>query len=73
MTISMKDIQKLSVAEKILLAEKIWDSIPENTDELSISASDKKTLDSRIDKLESGKAKIVSWDGLKNKLRARRK
>jgi hypothetical protein len=44
MTISMKDIQKLSVAERIILAEKIWDSIPENSDELTISAADKKNL-----------------------------
>jgi putative addiction module component (TIGR02574 family) len=69
----MKEIQKLSVAEKIILAEKIWDSIPENADELTLNASDKKILDNRIDRLESGKAKTVSWNGLKNKLRAQKK
>ncbi len=73
MTISMKDIQKLSVAERIILAEKIWDSIPENSDELTISAADKKKLDSRISKLVSGTAKTISWSDLKNKLRVRRK
>lgn len=73
MAISMKDIQKLSVAERIILAEKIWDSIPENSEELTISAADKRKLDSRIDKLISGAAKTISWPELKNKLRVRRK
>ena len=73
MAISMKDIQKLSVAERIILAEKIWDSIPENSEELTISAADKKKLDGRISKLISGTAKTVSWSDLKDKLRVRRK
>jgi putative addiction module component (TIGR02574 family) len=73
MAISMKDIQKLSVAERIILAEKIWDSIPENSEELTISAADKKKLDSRIGKLNSGTAKTMSWSELKDKLRVRRK
>jgi putative addiction module component (TIGR02574 family) len=69
----MKDIQKLSVAERIILAEKIWDSIPENSEELAISAADKKKLDSRISDLVSGTTKTISWSDLKNKLKARRK
>jgi putative addiction module component (TIGR02574 family) len=73
MAISMKDIQKLSVAERIILAEKIWDSIPENSKELTINAADKKKLDSRISKLNSGTAKTISWSELKDKLRVRRK
>lgn len=73
MAISMKDIQKLSVAERIILAEKIWDSIPENSEELTISAVDQKKLDSRINKLISGTVKTISWPDLKNKLRVRRK
>jgi putative addiction module component (TIGR02574 family) len=73
MAISMKDIQKLSVAERIILAEKIWDSIPENSEELTTSAVDKRKIDSRIDKLISGTAKTISWSDLKNKLRVRRK
>jgi putative addiction module component (TIGR02574 family) len=73
MAISMKDIHILSVAERIILAEKIWDSIPENSEELTISATDKKKLDGRIGKLTSGTSKTISWPDLKKKLRVRRK
>jgi putative addiction module component (TIGR02574 family) len=73
MAISMKEINKLSVAEKIVLAEKIWDSIPDDSDEFTISNSDKRELDKRLDRLEAGTAKTVNWQQLKRKLRMRRK
>lgn len=42
------------------LDEKIWDSIPENSDDLSINPDDEKKLENRIDELDSGTAKTVS-------------
>jgi hypothetical protein len=36
--ITIRDIKKLSVAERILLAEKIWESIPEHSDANYLSA-----------------------------------
>ncbi|NLD91491.1 MAG: addiction module protein [Fibrobacter sp.] len=70
MTITLKEINKLSVSEKIILAEKIWESLPEATDELTISNNDKKILDHRLDNLEAGKARTVRWNDLKKKLKA---
>jgi len=72
MTISMKEINKLSVAEKIILVEKIWDSIPQNSDEFNISDSDMKILERRINHLESGKVKTVPWNDLKKKLKEKK-
>ena len=73
MSISIKEIKKLSIAERIILVEKIWDSIPENSEEITISPSDQKKLNKRLELLESGKAKTTTWDNVKNKLRKRRK
>lgn len=73
MAISMKEINRLSVAERIVLAERIWDSIPEECDEFAISSSDKQELDRRLDSLESGRSKRVSWPQVKRVLRMRRK
>lgn len=70
MAITLKEINKLSVPERIILAEKIWDSLPQTTDELTISNSDKKILDHRLDNLEAGKAKTIQWNDLKKKLKA---
>jgi len=73
MTISMKEISKLSVAQRIVLAEKIWDSIPENSEELFLTKAQNNELNKRLDALESGTAKTVSWNQVKNKLRIRKK
>ena len=36
------DIQELSQSERILLAEKLWDSVADNQDSLEVTASQKK-------------------------------
>jgi putative addiction module component (TIGR02574 family) len=60
-----------SVAEKIILAEKIWNGLSQNSEELTICNNDKKILDRRIDNLEAGKAKTIKWNDLKKKLKAK--
>lgn len=72
MAISMKEINKLSIAEKIILVEKIWDSIPQNSDDFNINDSDMKILERRINHLESGKVKTVPWNELKKKLKTKK-
>lgn len=71
MPITMTEINKLSVAEKIILAEKIWDSITEDAEDLTIDNNDKKLLDRRIDNIEAGKVKTIKWNDLKKKLKAK--
>ncbi len=72
MTISMSEINKLSVSERVILAEKIWENIPEKSDELTISSSHMEELDKRLDKLESGSIKTVTWGQVKSKLKKSR-
>lgn len=43
-----KDILNLSVPERILLVEDIWDSIAEIPEEVSLSAAQKQELDHRL-------------------------
>ncbi len=69
MTISMSEINKLSVSERVILAEKIWENIPEKSDELTLNSSHMKELDKRLDKLESGNIKTVTWGQVKRKLK----
>jgi len=73
MAVTMKEISRLSVAERIVLAEKIWESIPEESQEAAISPSDRRELDRRLDSLEAGKSRTVTWPEVKRTLRMRRK
>jgi putative addiction module component (TIGR02574 family) len=61
--INFQEILKLSVAERILMMEKIWDSI--ERDNLEITASQKTELDRRLARYEAGRTKFFTWEEVK--------
>ena len=62
----IQNILKLSIAERLLLLEKLWDSIP--TEEIAISVSQKNELDKRLSRLKKGETKFLTWDEVKKNL-----
>lgn len=56
----VKDLDKYSNAEKIILAEQLWDSISKKDVELSDEL--KKELDNRLKNLEEGESKLYTWE-----------
>ena len=64
----IKNLSKYSNAEKIVLAEQLWDSISKN--ELEISDESRKELDIRLKKLEEGKSELYTWDEVKAHLKS---
>jgi putative addiction module component (TIGR02574 family) len=70
---AIREINKMGVAERIMLAERIWDSIPRHSEELSLSASQMRDLDRRINALEQGRCRTTTWGKVKKKLWACRK
>ena len=66
------DYKSLSVAEKILLVEEIWDSIGEDTS-FKLSAEQKKLLDTREAESLAGKNSKKSWEEIKNSIKSRKK
>ncbi|WP_406844601.1 addiction module protein [Flavobacterium soyae] len=66
----IKNLSKYSNAEKIVLAEQLWDSI--SKEYLEISDDIKKELDIRIQNLEEGKTELYSWDEVKAHLKSLR-
>ena len=67
----MKDLTKYSTAEKIILAEQLWDSVSKN--ELEFSDDLKLELDYRLKKLEEGKSELYSWEEVKTRFKEFRK
>jgi len=69
MTQIMQDILKLSVPERIIIVESIWDSIAANEEQLEISTEAKHLLDQRlkahIDKPKEGS----SWSEVKGRIK----
>ena len=64
---SFQNIFKLSTAERLLLLEEIWNSIPAS--EIRLKESHKKELDRRLSLIEEGKTTFFTWDEVKKNLR----
>lgn len=62
----IKNLNKISNAEKIVLAEQLWDSVSKK--ELSFSDEVKSELDFRLQKVEEGKAEYYTWEQVKKHL-----
>lgn len=63
----IKNLSKYSNAEKIVLAEQLWDSV--SKEDLEISDEVRKELDIRIKNLEEGKTELYTWEEVKNHLK----
>ncbi len=63
----IKDLKKISDAEKIALAEQLWDSVTKEDIELSDEV--KKELDYRLSLVEEEKTTFYTWDEVKNHLK----
>jgi len=64
----IKNLSKYSDAEKIVLAEQLWDSVSKK--DLEISDDVKNELDIRIKNLEEGKTELYTWDEVKSHLKS---
>ena len=62
------NIQSLSTPERILLAEKLWDSIYTHSDEVILTPRQKELLDERLYILDSDENIGDSWEAVKNRI-----
>ena len=62
------DIQSLSTPERILLAEQLWDSVREKSDEIEVTPDQVKLLESRLSALEEDGDLGDSWNNVKGRV-----
>lgn len=65
----LRDYKELSVSEKIILVEEIWDSIAE--DNIQLSKDQKNLLDDRLNTYENTTER-TTWEKIKKNVRAKR-
>ncbi len=63
------DIQELNQSGRILLAEKLWDSIVDNQDSLEVTASQKRVLEERLEAYRKSPNEGSSWEEVKNEMK----
>ena len=71
-SISRAEILKLSVSERILLVEDIWDSIAEAPEEIALSQAQELELDARLDAYHMNPTEGSPWAIVKDRIRAGR-
>ena len=67
----IKDLDKYTNAEKILLAEELWESV--SKEKLELPDAVKQELDRRISLVEEDKTDFYTWEDVKNTLKKDRK
>jgi putative addiction module component (TIGR02574 family) len=67
------DIDKLTVEERLMLLERIWDSLSSDPDRVPLTEAQREELDRRLDELDRGEGEGIPWDSFVRQLRARPK
>jgi len=69
MTHILQDILKLSIPERILMVEAIWDSIEEKGEQLELSTETKQLLDERLEAHTNNPEDGSSWNDVKARIK----
>ena len=67
----LKSALKLSKAERILLAERLWDSIADEEADLSLTKSQRDELDRRLRRLDQSGPRGSDWSTVKARVTRR--
>ncbi|MGL5985856.1 MAG: addiction module protein [Burkholderiales bacterium] len=65
------DIQDLSVNERILLAQELWDSVAEQANEMPVSPQQAAILEQRLNALASDGNQGEAWQAVKSRILGR--
>lgn len=70
--IDIPQIKKLSIPEKILLVEDLWDNISSEESAIPVPQSHMKELDRRLARHKSSPGELLSLDELRTKIESRK-
>jgi len=69
MTQILQDILNLSVSERIIIVEAIWDSISENEETVALSEETRQLLDDRLMAHQNNPNDGSSWEEVKSRIK----
>lgn len=62
-------LRELSVAERILLVQDLWDSIASDQGAMSMSEEQRAELNRRLDRYEADPSEFITWQDIQASLR----
>ena len=69
MSTQLSEILQLTIAERIQLAEDIWDSVAAFPEAIPLTDAQKEELDRRLQAYAENPGEGIPWDELKDRLR----
>ena len=63
-------VENLSVAERIMLVEQIWDSIVAEQESLKVTKAQRQELDRRLEVYQASPNRGANWEDLKARLQS---
>ena len=63
-TISAVDTLQLSISERIILVEEIWDTIAAEIEAIEISEDEKRLIDQRLEAYRRQPENVSSWESV---------
>lgn len=70
---TIAEIKRLPLTEKLQLMEALWDELRNNADALLVPEWQKTLLDARRQAVEEGREQVYDWDTVKESLRFKHK
>ena len=64
------DIHSLSTSERILLAEELWDSVHDKSDEIEVTPEQKDLLEARLAAYEKDGDPGDTWENVKARIQS---
>jgi putative addiction module component (TIGR02574 family) len=68
----ISEIARLTIPEKILLLEDLWDSIATEESSVPVPQSHREDLDRRLEEYENNPGRLLTLDDLRGRIEARR-
>lgn len=63
-----EELKQLPTEEKVLMMETLWDDLREHFENAEISEDQKRLLDLRRTRVDSGKSRLFHWDEVKSSI-----
>ena len=70
--LNLQSLRTLSVAERIQLVEDLWDSIAEDSEQLTLSGAQMAELDRRLEEYQQNPDQGIAWEEVRDRLRTKR-
>ena len=67
----LNEVDKLSINERILIVESIWDSIPSAQESISVTEAQKTELDKRYKDYKDNPVDSSNWENVKKKIKSK--